>query len=114
MQAQVDGFQAFHSDAVLKHLWFVRPALLFGQVGQLQGPVFEDVNVVVIFVIFLLFFASELYEDRSAVSPLDELAGYHLVLQLQDDAAADGSVNVAFARWRARWRQAHVRDDANI
>lgn len=112
MQAQVDGFQAFHSFAVQKHLWFVRPALGFGQVGQLQGPVFEEVNVVVVIMVEL-FFASELYEDPSAVSPPDDLVGLHRVLQLQGDAATDGFVKVAVARWRARWKQVHVRDDAN-
>lgn len=112
MQAQVDGFQALHSFAVLKHLWFVRPALGFGQVGQLQGPVFKEVNVVVVVMVELVF-VSELYEDPSAVSPPDELVGLHRVLQLQGDAAADGFVNVAVARWRARWRQVRMRDDAN-
>lgn len=104
MQAQVDGFQAFHSFAVQKHLWFVRPALSFGQVGQLQGPVFEEVNVVVVGVVFIaeLFFVSELYEDLSAVSPLDDVVGLHRVLQVQGDAATDGFVKVAVARWRAR------------
>lgn len=119
MQAQVDGLQAIHSFAFLKHLRPVRPAFVFGQVGQLQGPVFKEFNIANITAVPVFAFA--LPEDPCAVSPLDDLVGRQFVIQLQGDVAADGSVIVAVGCWRVRWRHVrwrhvrrrHMRDDAN-